>query len=245
MTPTIVLVHGAWSDTSAWAPVLRRLHSLGYPVLAHPCPLRSLAGDAVHLQQRLETIDGPLVLVGHSYGAGVVANAVTDDPDVQALVFVNGLVPTEGETITELVGHDSIYSADAADRALDIVPRHHRRRWDSDCYLPERTFVDTFASGLRRAHRQVLWAAQRPISLGALDEVSAMPASDRLPSWFLIGTEDRVLPPETQEAMAARAGGTVVHHRAGHLGHLADPDAVVRVVTAAVTETGPVRSEWA
>ena len=120
--PAIVLVHGAWADASSWHHVVRKLQSLGYPVIAPPNPLRSLSSDSAYLKAILETIDGPIVLVGHSYGASVITNAATGDPDIEALVFVNGSVPAEGETVAELAGPDSALSVADPAAIFDFVP---------------------------------------------------------------------------------------------------------------------------
>jgi pimeloyl-ACP methyl ester carboxylesterase len=235
--PTIVLVHGAWADASSWNRVVRRLQRDGYPVVAPANPLRSLASDAAYLTAILETIDGPIVLVGHSYGASVITNAATGDPDVRALVFVNGSVPAEGETVAELAGPESALSVSDPTTIFDFVPAHLPPAPDSDIYLKQSTFLTSFATGLGRSTAKALWATQRPITFGALNEPSGTPAWQTIPSWYLIGTQDRVIPEQAQRDMAAKAGSTVVRFKAGHLGLITDPKAVTRVVAAAVRAT--------
>jgi pimeloyl-ACP methyl ester carboxylesterase len=232
--PTIVLVHGAWADASSWSRVVRRLQGDGYPVLAPANPLRSLASDSAYLDSILETIDGPIVVVGHSYGASVVTNAAAGDPDVRALVFVNGSVPAEGETVAELAGPDSALSVPDPTTIFDFVPAQLPPTPESDVYLKRSTFLKSFATGLGRAKAKTLWATQRPITLGALNEPSGTPAWDTIPSWYLIGTGDRVIPATAQHAMAVKAGSTIARFKAGHLGLITDPGAVVKVITDAV-----------
>lgn len=232
--PTIVLVHGAWADSSSWLGVIRRLQTRGFKVLAPANPLRSLATDSAYLADLLETISGPIVLVGHSYGASVVSNAATGDPDVQALVFVNGSVPAEGELVAELAGPKSALSVPDPTTIFDFVPGTLPPQPTSDVYLKKSTFLRSFATGLKRRKASALWATQRPITLGALNEPSGTPAWENIPSWYLIGTQDKVIPKSAQRDMAAKAGSTVSTYKAGHLGLLTHPDAVVRTITAAV-----------
>jgi len=235
--PTIVLVHGAWADASSWSGVVRRLQRDGYPVVATANPLRSLAADSTYLGSVLETIDGPIVLVGHSYGASVVTNAATGDPDVRALVFVNGSVPAEGETVAELAGPDSALSVADPTTVFDFVPGQLPPTPETDLYLKRSTFLTSFANGVKRPRAKVLWATQRPVTLGALNEPSGTPAWETIPSWYLIGTRDRVIPRSAQREMAAKAGSTVARFKAGHLGLLTHPAAVTRVIAAAVRAT--------
>jgi pimeloyl-ACP methyl ester carboxylesterase len=231
--PTVVLVHGAWADSSSWSRVARRLQADGYRVIAPANPLRSLAADSAYLDALLETIDGPLVLVGHSYGAAVITNAATDDPDVRALVFVDGSVPAEGETVAELAGPDSALSVSDPNTIFSFVPGHQPPTAESDVYLKESTFLHSFATGLNRRKARVAWATQRPITLGALNEPSSTPAWDTIPSWYVVGTKDKVIPPSAQRDMAAKAGSAVVEFNAGHLGLITDPTPVARTIEAA------------
>jgi len=235
--PTIVLVHGAWADASSWNQVVRRLQAAGYPVVAPANPLRSLASDSAYLDAILETIDGPIVLVGHSYGASVITNAATGDPDVQALVFVDGSVPSEGETVAELAGPDSALSVSDPTTIFSFVPGNVPPGSDSDVYLKQSTFLDSFATGLERPRAKALWATQRPVTLGALNEPSSTPAWDTIPSWYLVGTKDRVIPASAQRAMAVKAGSTIAYFDAGHLGLITDPGPVAHVITSAVRAT--------
>lgn len=234
--PTIVLVHGAWADASSWSGVIRQLQADGRHVVATANPLRSLAGDTSYLETLLDTIEGPVVLVGHSYGAAVITNAATGDPDVKALVFVNGSVPAEGETVAALAGPDSALAADPT-TIFDFVPAALPPTPETDVYLKSSTFLDSFATGLSRDRALTLWATQRPITFGALNEPSGAPAWESIPSWYLIGTQDQVIPATAQQDMAEKAGSTVVRYRAGHLGLLTDPTPVTRTITTAVRAT--------
>ncbi len=228
--PTVVLVHGAWADASSWAHVTQRLQSKGYSVVAPANPLRSLSGDSAYLKTFLDTIDGPIVLVGHSYGASVATNAAAGDPDVRALVFVNGSVPAEGETVAELAGPDSALSVADPTQVFSFVPAALPPGPGTDLYLKEATFLDEFATGIHTRQARTLWASQRPVTLGALNEPSGAPAWEQIPSWYVIGTRDKVIPLSAQQEMAAKAGSTVVRFEAGHLGLITNPAPVVRAI---------------
>lgn len=235
--PTIVLVHGAWADASSWSRVVRQLQTRGYDVVATANPLRSLSGDSAYLDAVLETIEGPIVLVGHSYGAAVITNAATGDPDVRALVYINGSVPAEGETVAELAGPRSALSVADPTTIFNFVPGQLPPTPESDVYLKKSTFLKSFATGIGHKNAKALWATQRPVTLGALNEPSSTPAWETIPSWYLIGTGDLVIPPSAQHDMAVKAGSTISRFRAGHLGLLTDPSPVTRVIAAAVNAT--------
>jgi pimeloyl-ACP methyl ester carboxylesterase len=228
--PTIVLVHGAWADSSSWSGAIERLQADGYRVLAPSNPLRSLSTDSAALRTFLDTIDGPVVLVGHSYGASVITNAATGNAAVKALVYVNGSVPGRGETVGELAGPESALSVPDPTTIFDFVPNTAPPTPDGDVYLHEDVFLRSFATGLSSRQARVLWASQKPITLLALNEPSGPPAWQTIPSWYLVGTRDRVIPTSAQLAMAAKASSTVRRFDAGHLGLISDPAPVARIV---------------
>jgi pimeloyl-ACP methyl ester carboxylesterase len=232
--PTVVLVHGAWADASSWSEVVAALQEAGYPVHAVANPLRTLAGDAASVRSFLETLTGPVVLVGHSYGGAVITNAAAGNPDVTALVYVNAFAPDEGEAATALAGPDSALSADPA-TVFDLVPAAFPPSPETDLYLKRSTVFRSFADGLSDREKAAIAATQRPATVGALNEPSGPAAWRTIPSWYLVGTEDRIIPPAVQRAMAERAGATVAEFRAGHVGLLSDPRAVTRIVEQAAT----------
>jgi pimeloyl-ACP methyl ester carboxylesterase len=234
--PTVVLVHGAWADASSWGGVVARLQDDGYDVRAVPNPLRSLAGDAASVRTFLDTLTGPVVLVGHSYGGAVITNAAAGAPQVTALVYVNAFAPDTGEAATALAGPDSALAADPT-TIFDFVPATPPPTPGTDLYLRPSTVAGSFAVELDARARALVAATQRPATLGALNEPSGPPAWRTIPSWYLVGTEDRIIPPGAQRAMAARAGAAVVEFRAGHVGLVADPDAVAQVVRQAASAT--------
>ncbi|WP_141585546.1 alpha/beta fold hydrolase [Actinomadura sp. WMMA1423] len=230
---TIVLVHGAWADASSWNKVVTRLQGDGYRVAAVANPLRSLSGDAAYVRTYLESLDGPIVLVGHSYGGAVITNAATGNPNVKALVYVNAFAPDEGETPTALAGPDSALSVPDPTTVLDFVPATLPPTEATDLYLKKSTVFESFATGLSAQDKALVVATQRPAALGALNGVSGAPAWKQIPSWYLIGRNDKIIPASAERAMAKRAGSTVTEYDAGHLGLMTDPRTVVQEIERA------------
>lgn len=231
--PTIVLVHGAWADASSWSGVVRRLQDDGYTVAAAANPLRSLSGDAAYVKAFLETLTGPIILVAHSYGGAVITNAATGNPNIKALVYVNAFAPDVGESATSLAGPDSALSAPDPTTVFNFVPATLPPTADTDLYLKKSTVFASFATGLSADDKAVVAASQRPATVGALNEPSGTPAWRTIPSWNLIGTKDLIIPRSAQQAMAERAGSTIVEYNAGHLGLMSDPTTVTRVIERA------------
>ncbi|GIF19661.1 pimeloyl-ACP methyl ester carboxylesterase [Actinoplanes tereljensis] len=225
--PTIVLVHGAWADASSWAPVTALLQRDGYTVLSPPNPLRGLAGDAAYLAAFLkQRTTGPVVLAGHSYGGAVITNAALSDPDVKALVYVDAFVPDQGDTILGLLGGGGDPTT-----LFDFVSFPNG---DTDLYIKSAVFRSVFAGDLSAPVAAGLAAGQRPITLAALTEPSGAPAWKSLPSWYVLGTQDNILPPAVQQTMAQRAGSHIVRTPASHLSMLSHPATVTRTILTAV-----------
>lgn len=231
--PTIVLVHGAWADASSWSRVITRLQAHRYKVVAVANPLRSLSGDAGYVRTFLESVEGPVVLVGHSYGGSVITNAATGLADVKALVYVNAFAPDEGESATALAGPDSALSVPDPTAVFDLVPATAPPTASTDLYLKRSTVSASFATELNARDKALVAATQRPAAIGALNEPSGTPAWRTIPSWYLIGTEDAIIPPGVELAMAERAGSSVTEYNAGHLGLMSAPGAVTRVIEQA------------
>lgn len=230
--PTVVLVHGAWADGSSWGDVVTRLQRDGYLLVVVANPLRSLSGDAAYLAAVLQqATTGPVVLVGHSYGGAVITNAATADPDVTALVYINAFAPAQGETVFGLAAAQP-GSALAADPStvFTFVQYPGAPAGDVDAYVKHDVFRRAFANDLPARTGAALGAAQRPITLGAGSAPSGEPAWASIPSWYLVGTEDKVLPPTQQRIMAQRANAVTVEVRAGHLSMLSRPGKVVQLI---------------
>jgi pimeloyl-ACP methyl ester carboxylesterase len=237
--PTIVLVHGAWADSSSWSAVVRRLQRDGYTVTVPPNPLRSLPGDAAYISSFLQTIQGPVVLVGHSYGGAVITNAALGSPDVEALVYVDAFIPDQGESVGQLAGAQPGSALAVADptTVFKLVPYAGGPPGDLDAYILPTVFRTAFANDLGPRTAAVLAATQRPVTLSALGTPSGPPAWKSLPSWALVGTLDRVLPPAEQQIMAERAGSRITRVKASHLSMVSRPGAVTDVIEAAARAT--------
>lgn len=230
--PTVVLVHGSWADGSSWQKVTNRLLDDGYTVRVPPNPLRSLTTDSATIRDFLATLSGPIVLVGHSYGGAVVTNAATGNPNVKALVYVDGFAPARGETIFPLAGAGSALAVDPA-TVFDFVPYPGAPARDVDLYLKHDTFVNSFASGVPRRQAEQLYPSQRPWALGAGNDPSGRPAYTSIPSWYVLGTRDLIITPAAQVFMATRAHSKITRIPAGHLGLITKPGRVTKVIEQA------------
>jgi pimeloyl-ACP methyl ester carboxylesterase len=237
--PTVVLVHGAWADGSSWSSVVRRLQRHGYTVDVPANPLRGLTSDAAYVASYLQTISGPVVLVGHSYGGAVITNAATGDPDVEALVYIDGYAPDEGETVVQLTTAQpgSAVGGDPA-TVFDAVPIPGAPAGDVDLYVKKPLFRAAFANDLPRKTGRVLAAVQRPVALSALVTPSGVPAWKTIPSWYFVGTADNVIPPAEQQFMAKRANAETVAVRTSHLSMVSRPGAVTRLIRRAAKAVG-------
>ncbi|MEU6728769.1 alpha/beta hydrolase [Nonomuraea wenchangensis] len=229
--PTVVLVHGAWADTSSWNGEIKALQRAGYDVRAVGNPLRGLTEDAQTVRDFLNGLTGSVVLVGHSYGGSVITNAAAGDRDVKALVYVDAAVPDVGETTAQLSGAGSALGGDPA----TLYERVPRSGGAADLYLKRQVFVRSFASDLPRGEARRLWAAQRSASTAAFQTPSKAAAWKTIPSWSFIATGDRIIVPASQRAMAERAGSRVTQFAGGsHLALVSQPAAVTRVIQEAI-----------
>jgi pimeloyl-ACP methyl ester carboxylesterase len=237
--PTVVLVHGAWADSSSWNGVVRRLQHDGYPVDVPPDPLRGLASDAAYIDAYLHSITGPIVLVGHSYGGAVITNAATGNPNVKALVYVDAFVPDQGESVVQLAAAQPGSALAVADptTVFTLVPYPGAAPGDFDLYVLPSVFRTAFANDLPSSQAAVLASTQRPVALSALTAPSGPPAWKTIPSWYLVGTADHVLPAAEQRAMATRAQSHIVAVNAGHLSMISHPKSVEQLILAAARAT--------
>ncbi|WP_055585469.1 alpha/beta hydrolase [Peterkaempfera griseoplana] len=238
--PTVVLVHGAWADSSSWSGVVKRLQADGYPVTAPANPLRGLGSDSSYLADYLRTIKGPIVLVGHSYGGAVITDAATGNSQVKALVYVAAFAPDKGESTADLVGrfpgsHLSDDPGAPLPTALNPVPfTQADGSTGTDLYIKAGKYRDVFLSNrVSPAQAAELAATQRPVSAQAVGEPSGTPAWKTIPSWYLVADDDHTIPPAAERAMAARAHAHTVEVDGPHALAVTDPYAVTRLVEQA------------
>ena len=236
---TIVLVHGAWADAAGWNDVTSRLQKDGYTVWAVPNPLRGLSSDAAYVASILNTIPGPIVLVAHSYGGAVITNAATGNPNVKALVYVDGFVPEEGETGFDLLGMEpppgtlrSCVAGNPAD-IFNFVSYPGAPAGEFDLYIKQEVYPSCFANTIAPKKAAVLAASQRPIALSILAQPSGPAAWKTIPSWYLVGTLDNVIPPFLQTFMAERANAQIVRVEAPHPAMITNPDVVANLIERA------------
>jgi pimeloyl-ACP methyl ester carboxylesterase len=239
--PTIVLVHGAWADASSWTPVATELQSQGFTVLAPPNLLHGVASDAAYIAGFItQRTSGPVVLVGHSYGGFVITNAQVSD-DVKALVYVDAFIPDEGEFVFQLLG-GSGSALDVPDptTVLDLIGYPGAPEGDLEAFLKPDTVHNAFAQDLPEADRWIVHATQRPITLSANTAPSGPPSWKSRPSWAVVGTEDRVIPPAVQRSMAERAGATISEVAASHVSMVSHPDVAIAAILAAADSVANV-----
>jgi pimeloyl-ACP methyl ester carboxylesterase len=234
-TPTVVFVHGAWADNSGFDGSIRALRGQGFRAIGASNPLRELSSDAAYVAALLRSIEGPIVMVGHSYGGAVISNAATGNDQVKALVYINGWVPDEGESLIELAQlnegslmPDSLRPVSYKDAdGSDVV----------DLYIDQEKFRAAFAGDVEPGTAQVMAVAQRPFTEAAFGAPSGPVAWRSVPSWYLLGTEDRAIPSETQRYMAERAKASIVDIPASHASMVSQPDAVTELILTAVNAT--------
>jgi pimeloyl-ACP methyl ester carboxylesterase len=231
--PTIVLVHGAWANAASWNGEVYRLQHGGYAVRAFANPLRGLTSDSATLADFLATISGPIVLVGHSYGGAVITNAAAGNPNVKELVYVDAAAPAVGETVGQLSGKTSAVSAAPA-TLYDIVPYPDAPSGDHLLYLKEHVFLQSFAPDLPAQTAEALWLSQTPAAQTAFTTPSAAAAWQKIPSWYVIGTADKIITPASELMMAHRAHAHILLVPGGsHLTLISHPTQVTNQILAA------------
>ncbi|MEO3809158.1 alpha/beta hydrolase [Sphaerisporangium sp. B11E5] len=230
--PTIVLVHGAFADSSGFTGIVKQLVADGYPVVAAPNPLRGLSSDAEQVKALLDSVEGPIVLVGHSYGGAVISTAATGNPEVKALVYLAAFVPETGESVQGLVEK---FPGSTVGESLKPVPLPGGQ---VDLYIDPRVFHPHFAGDVPAEEAALFAITQRPATGAALGEPAAGPqAWHTIPSYNLISGADRIIPPAAQEFMAQRSGAsTQVVEGASHLVYVSHPGPAVALIEKAASE---------
>jgi pimeloyl-ACP methyl ester carboxylesterase len=234
MKPTVVLVHGAFAESSSWNPVILKLLAKGYPVVAVAVPLRGVKSDADYVASVLDTIKGPVILVGHSYGGNVISYAPTGKTNVKALVFVSGVAPDAGESASTLSG-----KFPGSTLGPTLAPPVPLPDGNKDLYILQDKYHAQFAADVPATDAKWMAATQRPITEAALNEAGGVPAWKTIPSWFLYGSLDKNIPPAVHAFMAKRANSkkTVEVKGASHVVMISHPDVLVSLIDAAAVET--------
>ncbi|MFD5326465.1 alpha/beta fold hydrolase [Streptomyces sp. NPDC127092] len=233
--PTIVLVHGAFADASSWRGAIRRLQHAGYPVLAPANPLRGLAEDTAYLRSVLAVVDGPVVLVGHSYGGAVISGAAVGDSRVKALVYIAAFTPAKGESAAGLAAR--FPGSTLGDTVRPQAYPLPGGGTGTELVIERSEFHRQFAADVPTADAAVMAVTQRPVAAAALEEGAGETAWRTIPSWALIATADRNIPPAAQRWMAWRAGSHVTEVDASHAVAVSRPAVVTHVILAAARAT--------
>ncbi|MER5219984.1 alpha/beta fold hydrolase [Streptomyces flaveus] len=233
--PTALLVHGAFADASSWSGVIAELQNHGIPVVAPPNPLRGLASDAAYIASVASQIDGPVVLVGHSYGGALITVAGTTE-NVVGLVYVAAYVLEEGESLGELQGRFPLsplvsnlkewtYPVEGGEPAVEVT-------------IKAEAFPEIFAADVPAPVTKVLAAAQRPLAAAVFEETAAAAAWKTKPSWALVADADQAINPEVERFGAKRAGATIVElEGASHAVAVSQPKEVADLIRDAVRAT--------
>jgi len=230
--PTIVLVHGGWDNSSGWNDVITKLQKRGYPVIAPANPLRSLSSDAAYVSSVLDTITGPIVLVGHSYGGAVITNAALGHDNVEALVYIAAFAPDAGESLLQLVTMNPGSEIGPSTLITRPYPLPDGTQ-GTDLYLTREGLGTAFAADVKPKTQDQMFATQRPFSEEAFASPSGEPAWKTIPSWYLVASNDRAIPPATQRFMAQRAGAHTSEVDSSHVPQISHPAETVDVILEA------------
>ena len=223
--PTIVLVHGGFVDGSGWQAVFEALKKDGYNVAIVQNPTISLSGDVAATKSILATIDGPVILVGHSYG-GVVVTEAGNDPKVIGLVYITAFAPDQGESVGSL-----IQNPPPGAPVPPILPPQ-----DGFLFLDKTKFAASFAGDVDAKTAEFMANSQVPWGLEALNGAVSQPAWKNKPSWYLLVTDDKMIPLAAQQFMSKRAGSTVSQVGGSHAIYVSQPKAVVSLIEQAATQ---------
>ena len=221
----VVLVHGGFVDASGWEGVYGILKRDGYRVSVVQNPTLSLADDVAVTRRVLAALDGPAILVGHSYGGAVITEA-GNDPKVEGLVYIAAFAPDKGESVATLIKDPP----PGAPVPPILPPR------DGYLLLDRAKFAVSFAADVEPAKAAFMADSQVPWGMDALAGAISEPAWKRKPSWYLVATDDRMIPPPAQRLMSQRAGATVVEHTGSHAIYVSQPEAVAGLIARAAKD---------
>ncbi|OOV18025.1 alpha/beta hydrolase [Streptomyces avermitilis] len=239
--PTIVLVHGAFADASSWNGVVERLERRGYTVIAPANPLRGLDSDSAYIASVLDSIKGPIVLAGHSYGGAVISTAAAGNPRVKSLVYVSALMPDVGESGMSLAAR---FPSELG-TATKSVPYRAGGVSGTDLYLKPDRLHQVFAADLPESTTRLMAVTQRPVATTAFSEQAKVAAWKHIPSWFLVAKQDKAINPDQERFEAKRAGSHTVEINSSHVAMIAHPEAVSDLVLQAATAAKSARPSLA
>jgi pimeloyl-ACP methyl ester carboxylesterase len=225
----VVLVHGAWADGSSWSRVIPLLQKKGFNVLAAQLPLTSLDDDIAVTKNLLATLKAPIVLVGHSYGGLVISAAASDVPEVKALVYIAAFGLDEGESIETLTKQGPAPAGAAAVRP----PDDHGFLW-----IDRDAFAKAFAADVDPTEARVMAAVQKPLGINSFTAKSGPPAWKHIPSWYMVATNDQMIPPQAEEFMAKRMGAEVRKVASSHAVMVSHPKEVADLIALAAEPIG-------
>ncbi len=233
LKPTVVLVHGAFADSSSWNRVVALLEKDGFPVVAVANPLRGVKSDGDYVGRVLVGLKSPVVLVGHSYGGSVISDAAAHADNVKALVFVAAFAPARGESAIDLSGKNPGSTLGPA-----LAPPVALPGGANDLYIDQQKFPAQFAADIPLAAAKLMAVAQRPITDAALAEPAPEASWEKIPSWFIYGDADKNIPPATLKWMAdrARSKKTVAVSGASHVVMISHPGEVTKMIEQAASE---------
>ena len=224
----VVLVHGGFVDGSGWEAVYRLLKDDGYNVSVVQNPTLSLEDDAAVTRRAIDALDGPVTLVGHSYGGAVITEA-GNDPNVETLVYIAAFAPDKGESVQTLI----------ADPPPDAPVPPILPPQDGFLFLDREKFHDSFAADVDPDEAAFMADSQVPWGVEALSGTISEAAWRNKPSWYLVATEDRMIPPPAQRQMSERAGSTVVEVEGSHAIYVSQPEAVADLIKDASRAAQP------
>jgi pimeloyl-ACP methyl ester carboxylesterase len=230
---TVVLVHGAFADSSGWGGVIERLNDAGVAVTAVPNPLRGVNYDAAYVASAFSQIPGPVVAVGHSYGGMVITGAASQASNVVGLVYVAAFAPEEGESLGDIETNskDSVLNSSIVQLQY---PTGNGTETAPEFVIDPAKFHDAFAADLATSQTKIMAATQRPISGFAFSEPSGPPAWKNVPAWAVIPTGDKAAGTDVLRTMAARAGATVTEIDGSHAIMISQPEVVATTILTAV-----------
>ena len=231
--PTIVLVHGAFADASSWSGVVERLLAQGHHVIAPANPLRGLALDSAYIASVLNQIEGPVLLVGHSYAGAVNTNAALQAKNVVGLVFVAAFAPEEGETLgaAEATSRDSVLSTAQVQR---LYPTGRDGATAPELYVDPAKFREAFAADAPEQQCAVMAATQRPVAAAVFGEASGPAAWKTIPSWAVVAVGDKAAGTDVIRSMAQRAKAKIMEIKGSHVIMVSQPQAVTDVIVQAL-----------